>query len=37
VFRLSGAVLVPGTGFKNLYGTEHNLYYSVLADMTLTY
>jgi hypothetical protein len=37
VFRLSGAMLLPGTGFKNLYGTEHSQYYSVLADMTLTY
>ena len=37
VFRLSGAMLVPGTGFKNLYGTEHSQYYSVLADMILTY
>ncbi len=37
VFRLSGAMLLPGTGFKNLYGTEHSQYYSVLADMILTY
>ncbi len=37
VFRLSGAVLLPGTGFKNLYGTDHSQYYSVLANVVLTY
>jgi hypothetical protein len=37
VVRLSGAVLLPGTGFKNLYGTDHSQYYSVLANVVLTY
>jgi len=37
VVRLSGAALRPGTGFKNLFGTEHSLYYSVLANVILTY
>jgi hypothetical protein len=37
VFRLSGAALRPGGGFKSLYGTEHSLYYSVLANVILTY
>jgi hypothetical protein len=37
VVRLSGAVLRPGGGFKSLFGTEHSLYYSVLANVILTY
>jgi hypothetical protein len=37
VLRLSGAALRPGEGFKNLFGTEHSLYYSVLANVILTY
>lgn len=39
VFRLSGAVLVPGQGFDDLYGAEdgRDLYYSVLANLILTY
>jgi hypothetical protein len=37
VIRLSGAALRPGTGFKNLFGTEHSTYYSVLANVILTY
>lgn len=37
VFRLSGAVLRPGSGFKSLYGTDHSQYYSVLANVILTY
>lgn len=35
VFRLSGAVLYPGDGFKQLYGGDES--YSVLANLILTY
>jgi hypothetical protein len=35
VFRLSGAVLVPGAGFKDLYPDETP--YSVLANLILAY
>jgi hypothetical protein len=35
VFRLSGAVLNPGDGFKDLYGSTKP--YSVLANLILTY
>lgn len=35
VFRLSGAVLYPGEGFKQLYGDENS--YSILANLILTY
>lgn len=35
VFRLSGAVLVPGDGFEQLYGDENS--YSILANLILTY
>ena len=37
VLRLSGAALLPGSGFKSLYGTDHSVYYSVLANVILTY
>jgi hypothetical protein len=45
VFRLSGAVLVPGAGIRSLYNTAGgadlfgggNLLYSFLANMILTY
>lgn len=37
VFRLSGAALLPGDGFKDLYGERHSAYYSVLANLVLTY
>jgi hypothetical protein len=37
VLRLSGAALLPGSGFKDLYGTDHSVYYSVLANVILTY
>ncbi len=37
VVRLSGAVLRPGSGFKSLFGTDHSLYYSVLANVIVTY
>ncbi|MEQ1439437.1 hypothetical protein AAG565_08740 [Fontimonas sp. SYSU GA230001] len=36
VFRASGAVLVPGGGYKALYGDDE-LPYSVLLNLTLTY
>jgi hypothetical protein len=37
VFRLSGAGLVPDDGFTDLYGQKHDVYYSVLANLILTY
>jgi hypothetical protein len=37
VLRVSGAALVPGEGLKNLYGTRDDLYYSVLANLIVTY
>ncbi len=39
VVRLSGAVLVPGQGFNDLYGAQNgrDLFYSVLANVILTY
>ena len=37
VLRLSGAALLPGSGFKSLYGTDHSVYYSVLANVIVTY
>ena len=43
VFRLSGAVLVAGDGFKQLFtsaadgGDTNDLYYSVLANLILVY
>jgi hypothetical protein len=36
VLRLSGAVLFPGEGLKNLYGDD-DTYYSVLGNFTFTY
>lgn len=35
VFRLSGAMLVPSTGYKQLFGDEAP--YSILGNLTLTY
>jgi len=35
VFRLSGAALIPGEGFEDLYGDETS--YSILANLLLTY
>jgi hypothetical protein len=35
VFRLSGAMLVPGKGYKQLFGND--IPYSVLGNLTLTY
>ena len=35
IFRLSGAVLYPGDGFKRLYGDEKS--YSILGNLILTY
>ena len=39
VFRLSGAVLVPSDGLRDLYETSRSqdLFYSVLANLILTY
>jgi hypothetical protein len=39
VFRLSGAVLVPGKGFEQIYTSQDSsdYYYSVLANLVLTY
>jgi len=35
IFRLSGAALIPGDGFEELYGDETS--YSILANILLTY
>jgi len=40
VFRLSGAVLLPGQGLKRLYSVDdadQSILYSVLANLILTY
>lgn len=39
ILRLSGAMLLPGDGFKDLYGAEDSddYYYSVLGNIVLTY
>ncbi|MBV8237910.1 MAG: hypothetical protein JO221_03980 [Sphingomonas sp.] len=39
VFRLSGAVLLPGAGFRDLFtnSDRHRNYYSVLANLILSY
>ena len=39
VFRASGAALVPGSGFKDLFANSdrHDVYYSVLFNAILTY
>ncbi len=37
VFRLSGATLVAGDGFKQLYATDDDFFYSGLANLVLTY
>jgi len=39
VLRLSGAVLLPGDGFKELFGAEDNddFFYSILGNIVLTY
>lgn len=37
VFRLSGAVLNPGGGYDDLFGSESKTPYSVLANLLLTY
>jgi hypothetical protein len=39
VLRLSGAVLLPGDSFEQLYGATNTdgYYYSVLANAVLTY
>lgn len=37
VFRLSGAALVPGDGFDDLYDQKYDLVYSVITNMLLTY
>ena len=37
VLRVSGAALLPGGGFKDLYGDKHSSYYSVLGNLIVTY
>ena len=37
VLRLSGAALIPGDGFDDLYGDDAAMPYSVLFNLTLTY
>jgi hypothetical protein len=37
VVRLSGAMLLPGEGLENLFGTDDNTYYTVLANVIVTY
>jgi hypothetical protein len=39
VLRVSGAALIPGQGFNDLYGTEdeRDVHYSILANLVLTY
>jgi len=37
VLRMSGAVLVPGEGFKDLYGDQADMPYSVLGNFLFTY
>ncbi|UXI70322.1 hypothetical protein [Tahibacter amnicola] len=37
VLRLSGAALLPGDGFKDLYGDRHSTYYSVLGNFIFTF
>ena len=37
VLRLSGAALFPGSGMKDLYGSDEDIYYSVLGNFTFTY
>ncbi|MEO8673656.1 MAG: hypothetical protein ABI411_20270 [Tahibacter sp.] len=37
VLRASAAALLPGDGFKDLYGDSKSTYYSVLANLILTY
>ena len=37
IVRLSGAALLPGGGFKDLYGDKHSTYYSVLGNVVLSF
>ncbi len=37
VFRLSYATLLPGKGFKDLYHTKNEHFYTLLANLTLAY
>ena len=40
VFRLSGAMLKPGDGLRDLYGEQANdddYYFTMLANLVLTY
>ena len=39
ILRLSGAILVPGSGFRDLFANEgrHGSYYSMLANLILNY
>ena len=37
ILRLSGAVLLPGEGLQDIYDDEDAPFYSVLANLVLTY
>lgn len=37
VFRLSGATLLPGSGFDDLFGQDRQTPYSILANLVLMY
>jgi hypothetical protein len=37
VFRLSGAFLIPGDGFKDLFETDDDVFFSVLGNLVLAY
>ncbi|MDO9167173.1 MAG: hypothetical protein Q7U13_13795, partial [Rhodoferax sp.] len=37
VFRLSYAALLPGKGFQDLYHTDNEHFYTLLANLTLAY
>jgi len=37
VMRLSYAALLPGKGFKDLYHTDNEHFYTLLANITLAY
>jgi hypothetical protein len=37
VFNVSGAALIPGQGFKDIYAHKYDVFYSTLFNMILTY